>query len=62
VASATAALTGAAGAQDSDGRYRLSLTPEGCLKLDSRSGAVSACKRGPDGYQCRLVPDEQAAL
>src|SRR4051812_209491 len=59
---ATAALTGAAGAEDGDGRDRLSPTPEGFLKLDSRSGAVSACKRGPDGYQCRLVPDEQGAL
>src|SRR3954469_20486384 len=56
------ALTGAAGAQDSDGRYQLSPTPDGFLKLDSRSGAVSECKRGPDGYQCRLVPDEQSAL
>ena len=59
---ATAALTGAAGAEEVDGRYRLSPTPEGFLKLDSRSGAVSACKRGPDGYQCRLIPDEQGAL
>src|SRR3712207_5078835 len=62
VAFVTAALTGPAGAEDGDGRYRLSPTPDGYLKLDSRSGAVSACKRGPDGYQCRLVPDEQAAL
>src|SRR3954447_23009271 len=37
-------------------------TSEGFLKLDSRSGAVSACKRGPEGDQCRLVPDEQSAL
>ena len=58
----TATLTGPAGAEDADGRYRLSPTPEGFLKLDSRSGAVSECKRGPGGYQCRLVPDEQAAL
>src|SRR3982751_3170180 len=62
VAFATAVLTGAAGAEDGDGRDRLSPTPEGFLKLDSRSGAVSACKRGPEGDQCRLVPDEQAAL
>src|SRR3954470_13972830 len=62
VAFATAVLTGAAGAQEVDGRYQLSPTPDGFLKLDSRSGAVSECKRGPDGYQCRLVPDEQAAL
>src|SRR3954447_8579287 len=50
------------GREDGDGRYRLSPTSDGFLKLDSRSGAVSECKRGPDGYQCRLVPDEQAAL
>ena len=62
VAFATAVLTGAAGAEDVDGRYQLSPTPEGFLKLDSRSGAVSECKRGPEGYQCRLVPDEQGAL
>src|SRR3954447_18688198 len=62
LAFATAVLTGAAGAEDVDRRYRLSPTSEGFLKLDSRSGAVSACKRGPDGYQCRLVPDEQGAL
>ena len=62
VAFVTAALTGPAGAENGDGRYHLSPTPDGFLKLDSRSGAVSECKRGPDGYQCRLVPDEQAAL
>ena len=62
VAFVTLALTGSAGAEDGDGRYRLSPTPDGYLKLDSRSGAVSECKRGPDGYQCRLFPDEQAAL
>jgi len=37
-------------------------TSEGFLKLDTRSGAVSECKRGSDAYQCRLVPDEQSAL
>src|SRR3954463_92127 len=55
-------LTGPAGAEDGDGRYHLSPTPDGYLKLDSHSGAVSECTRGPSGYQCRLVPDEQAAL
>src|SRR5690349_8632685 len=52
----------AAEAEDMDGRYRMSPTPEGFLKLDSRSGVVSECKRGQDGYQCRLVPDEHNAL
>src|SRR5215212_3870052 len=57
-----AALSWAASAEDVDGRYRMFPTSEGFLKLDTRSGAVSECRRGPDGFQCRLVPDEQRAL
>ena len=60
--SVIAALTGPAGAEDGDGCCRLSPTPEGFRKLDSWSGVVSERKRGPNSYQCRLVPDEQAAL
>jgi hypothetical protein len=51
-----------AAAQEANDRYRMTPTPDGFLRLDSRTGAVSECKRGADGYQCRLVPDEQAAL
>ena len=51
-----------AGAQEQDGHYRMAPTPDGFLKLDSRTGAVSECKRGRDGYQCTLVPDGQRAL
>ena len=57
-----AALSWTALAEDVDGRYRMFPTAEGFLKLDTRSGAVSECKRGPDSYQCRLVPDELRAL
>jgi hypothetical protein len=57
-----AALTWTALAEDVDGRYRMFPPAEGFLKLDTRSGAVSECKRGPDSYECRLVPDEQGAL
>jgi hypothetical protein len=60
--SVIAALTGPAGAEDGDGCCRLSPTPEGFRKLDSWSGVVSERKRGPNSNQCRLVPDEQAAL
>ena len=56
------ALSWAALAEDVDGRYRMFPTAEGFLKLDTRSGAVSECKRGLDSYQCRLVPDDQNAL
>ncbi len=51
-----------AAAQESDGRYRMTPTPDGFLELDSRTGTVSECKRGPDGYRCTLVPDGRSAL
>ena len=57
-----AMLTWAAFDEDLDSRYRLFPTAEGFLKLDTRSGAVSECKRAQDGFQCRLVPDEHGAL
>src|SRR3954452_153921 len=57
-----AALSWTALAEDADGRYRMFPNSEGFLKLDTRSGAISECRRGPDSYQCRLVPDEQTAL
>jgi len=57
-----AMLTWTAQAEDGDGRYRMIPTADGFLKLDTRSGAVSECKPGREGYQCRLVPDEQRTL
>jgi hypothetical protein len=62
---AAAALVLACGpalAQDGSGRFTMSPTPEGFLKLDSRNGVVSECRKQGDGYQCRLVPDEREAL
>lgn len=56
---------GAARAQSApdseNGRFTLSPVPEGFLRLDTRTGAMSTCSnRG--GWACRLVPDERAAL
>jgi hypothetical protein len=45
-----------------DGRFTMSPTPDGFLKLDTRNGVVSECRKQGDGYQCRLVPDEREAL
>jgi hypothetical protein len=59
---ALAIACGPALAQDSAGRFTMSPTPEGFLKLDSRNGVVSECRKQGDGYQCRLVPDEREAL
>ena len=49
-------------APDTDnGRYTLSPVPEGFLRLDTRTGAVSTCT-SKGGWVCRVVPDERAAL
>ena len=49
-------------APDSEnGRFKLSPVPEGFLRLDTRTGAVSTCSN-KGGWACRLVPDERAAL
>ncbi len=47
--------------QTENGRYTMSPVPEGLLRLDTRTGAVSIC-RSKGGWTCRVVPDERAAL
>jgi len=46
---------------DENGRYTLSATENGYLRLDTRTGAVSICT-SKGGWTCRVVPDERAAL
>ena len=57
---------GAAAAQsipDSEnGRYALSPVPDGVIRLDTRTGAVSTCTNSGAGWACYAVPDERAAL
>ena len=59
------AATGAAlaeSAPDSEnGRYVLSQIPDGVIRLDTRTGAVSTCNNGGAGWACYAVPDERAA-
>ncbi|MDB5569186.1 MAG: hypothetical protein JWN93_369 [Hyphomicrobiales bacterium] len=62
-----AAQTGLAPAGDPatlprDGRYTMTPTPDGFLRLDTRSGAVSICRTGESGVQCRAAADDRAAL
>jgi hypothetical protein len=57
---------GAAGAQavpdGENGRYALSPVPDGVIRLDTRTGAVSTCTNSSAGWACYAVPDERAAL
>ena len=45
-----------------NGRYALSPVPDGVLRLDTRTGAVSTCSNSGAGWACYTVPDERAAL
>ena len=45
-----------------NGRYALSAVPEGVIRLDTRTGAVSTCSNSGAGWACYAVPDERAAL
>jgi hypothetical protein len=61
-------LGGAAGAvaqaapDTENGRYALSPTADGVLRLDTRTGAVSTCNNSGAGWACYAVPDERAAF
>ena len=61
------ALTGAGAAvaqsmpDNENGRYALSPIPDGVIRLDTRTGAVSTCGNSGAGWACYAVPDERAA-
>src|SRR3954468_17640835 len=64
----TVCLAGAgqafAGAQPDteNGRYALSPTADGVLRLDTRTGAISTCNNSGGGWPSYSVPDEHAAM
>src|SRR5260370_16302669 len=45
-----------------NGRYVLSPVPDGVIRLDTRTGAVSNCTNTGTGWACYAVPDERPAL
>jgi hypothetical protein len=45
-----------------NGRYTLSPTGDGVLRLDTRTGAVSTCSNSGAGWACYAVPDERTAM
>ena len=55
------ALAGA-GPDTENGRYALSPTGDGVLRLDTRTGAISTCNNSGAGWACYAVPDERAAM
>ena len=61
-------LLGAGGARaqsmpdNENGRYALSPTADGVIRMDTRSGAVSTCNNSGGGWACYSMPDERAAF
>ncbi len=51
-------------ASDGDnGRYTMSPTPDGVIRLDTRMGSISTCRNeAGTGWSCYAVPDERAAM
>ncbi|WP_315722413.1 MULTISPECIES: hypothetical protein [unclassified Bradyrhizobium] len=51
-------------ASDADkGRYTMTTTPDGVIRLDTRTGSVSTCSNSAgSGWACYAIPDERAAL
>lgn len=61
---AVVALTGSAGAAESDasGRYTLAPTEGGFVRMDTTTGAVSTCTGTMETLVCRSVADDRQAL
>jgi hypothetical protein len=60
---ALALLVGAApAAEERGGRYVMTPTEGGFLRLDSQTGAVSICQRNSGKWSCDAVPDDRRAL
>jgi hypothetical protein len=58
--SGLALLSGALRAET--GRYTMTPTPDGVLKLDTRTGAVSLCKRSQGAWSCASVDNNESEL
>lgn len=47
---------------DVDGRFTLRDTPQGMVRMDTRTGTMSICGGHDATFTCRLVPDDRQAL
>src|SRR5262245_61620429 len=49
-------------ADEANGRYSLSPLDGGVVKLDTRTGAITECRRKDDTLSCALASDERQRL
>lgn len=57
-----ASVAADSGPDTENGRYTLSQTSDGFVRLDTRTGAVSTCGNNGNGWACYAVPDERRAM
>jgi hypothetical protein len=50
------------GAEDKGGRYTMSPTDDGVVRLDTRTGAMALCNRKADRWVCEDMEDSQRRL
>lgn len=62
VAGALLAQAATASAQDAGGRFTMTPSPEGLVRLDTQTGAVSLCAKKDGEWACRALPDDQKAM
>jgi len=64
VVACLAATVGAAAAADPDtrGRYTMSPTEDGVVRLDTHTGAMALCRRQDGGWACKAMDDDQRRL
>jgi hypothetical protein len=58
----TTTLGWPASAEEASGRYTLAPLEGGIVKLDTRTGTLTECRRKDDALSCTLVPDERQPL
>ena len=56
------AVIGRGNAAETPGRYSMTPTDHGFLKLDTATGAVSLCKEQEGAFVCKAVADDAAAM
>ena len=52
----------AAAEAEAAGRYTMNPVEDGMLRLDTRTGAVSLCRRADERWACEAVPDSHLQL
>lgn len=62
IVAAAPAMAQDAGRTPETGRYAMTQTPEGFIRLDTRTGAVALCTTTGGVASCRSAPDERDAL